>query len=194
MSFDNDMDHSSIECPIFSDHDIRIYEDIRYWVGGVGVCLLSLVGIMLNSVSIFVISRNLTTQNIFNHLIGILFVVDSIFLFLETTHAIHRRLGLLENELQIIFPLFTRPWKKISFTWSIFMIVGIAHERCVAVKYPIQHRQNMMNDAFRRLYLLKYILPILFCGIIFNIPKFFEARLCWNDPIDNNGNDTSNEG
>ena len=194
MSFDNDMDHSSIECPIFSNQDIQIYDDIRYWVGGVGVCLLSLVGLILNSVSIFVISRNLTTQNIFNHLIGILFVVDSIFLFLETTHAIHRRLGLLENELQIIFPLFTRPWKKISFTWSIFMIVGIAHERCIAVKYPIQHRQNMMNDAFRRLYLLKYILPILFCGIIFNIPKFFEARLCWDDPIDNNGNDTSNDG
>ena len=194
MSFDNDMDHSSIECPIFSNQDIQIYDDIRYWVGGVGVCILSLVGLMLNSVSIFVISRNLTTQNIFNHLIGILFVVDSIFLFLETTHAIHRRLGLLENELQIIFPLFTRPWKKISFTWSIFMIVGIAHERCVAVKYPIQQRQNMMNDEFRRLYLLKYILPILFCGIIFNIPKFFEARLCWNDPIDNNSNDTSNEG
>ena len=194
MSFDNDMDHSSIECPIFSNQDIQIYDDIRYWVGGVGVCLLSLVGLILNSVSIFVISRNLTTQNIFNHLIGILFVVDSIFLFLETTHAIHRRLGLLENELQIIFPLFTRPWKKISFTWSIFMIVGIAHERCIAVKYPIQHRQNMMNDAFRRLYLIKYILPILFCGIIFNIPKFFEARLCWNNPIDNNGNDTSNYG
>ena len=188
------MDHSSIECPIFSNQDIQIYDDIRYWVGGVGVCILSLVGLMLNSVSIFVISRNLTTQNIFNHLIGILFVVDSIFLLLETTHAIHRRLGLLENELQIIFPLFTRPWKKISFTWSIFMIVGIAHERYVAVKYPIQHRQNMLNDAFRRLYLLKYILPILFCGIIFNIPKFFEARLCWSDPIDNNSNDTSNEG
>ena len=194
MSFDNDMDHTSIECPIFSNQDIQIYDDIRYWVGGVGVCLLSLVGLILNSVSIFVISRNLTTQNIFNHLIGILFVVDSIFLFLETTHAIHRRLGLLENELQIIFPLFTRPWKKISFTWSIFMIVGIAHERCIAVKYPIQHRQNMMNDAFRRLYLIKYILPILFCGIIFNIPKFFEARLCWNNPIDKNGNDTSNYG
>ena len=194
MSFDNDKDYSQIDCPIFSNHDMQIYDDIRYWVGGVGVCFVSLVGLTLNSVAIFAISRNLTTQNIFNHLIGILFIVDSIFLLLETTHAIHRRLGLLENELQIIFPLFTRPWKKISFTWSIFMIVGIAHERCVAVKYPIQHRQNMMNDAFRRLYLLKYILPILFCGIIFNIPKFFEARLCWDDPIDNNGNDTSNDG
>ena len=107
MSFDNDKDYSQIDCPIFSNHDMQIYDDIRYWVGGVGVCLVSLVGLTLNSVAIFAISRNLTTHNIFNHLIGILFVVDSIFLLLETTHAIHKRLGLLENELMILFPLFT---------------------------------------------------------------------------------------
>ena len=93
-----------------------------------------------------------------------------------------------------IFPLEVRPLKKISFTWSIFMIVGIAHERCVAVKYPIQHRQNMMNDAFRRLYLLKYILPILFCGILFNIPKFFEAKICWTEQQDMNNIDAIEQG
>ena len=178
MLMNNDENHSSIECPIFLPHHIQIHEAVRYWIGGVLVCFVSIIGLVLNSLSIFAISRHLTTHNIFNHLIGILFVVDSIFLFLETTHAIHMRLGLLENELMLLYPLVTRPLKKISFTWSIFMIVGIAHERCVAVKYPIQHRQNMMNDAFRRLYLLKYILPILFCGILFNIPKFFEAKIC----------------
>ena len=176
----------SPDCPIFSIQDIKTYEDIRYWVGGVGVCLVSLIGLVLNSLSIFAISRNLSTHNIFNHLICMLFIVDSMYLFLETTHALHRRLGLLENELKILFPLVTRPLKKICFTWSIFMIVGIAHERCVAIKYPILHRQNMMNDSFRRLYLFKYILPILFCGIAFNVPKFFEAKLSWNEEPDIN--------
>ena len=181
MSFENDESVTSLDCPIFSIHDIKIYDDVRYWVGGVGVCLVSLIGLVLNSLSIFAISRNLWKHNIFNHLILILFIVDSMFLFLETTHAIHGRLGILENELKVLFPLITRPLKKISFTWSIFMIVGIAHERCVAIEYPIQHRQNMMNEDFRRLYLVKYVLPILCCGFAFNIPKFFEAKINWNE-------------
>ena len=46
----------SPDCPIFSIQDIKTYEDIRYWVGGVGVCLVSLIGLVLNSFSIFVSS------------------------------------------------------------------------------------------------------------------------------------------
>ena len=91
MSHKNDEGVTSLDCPIFSVHDIKIFDDVRYWVGGVGVCLVSLIGLVLNSLSIFAISRNLWKHNIFNHLILILFIVDSMFLFLETTHAIHAR-------------------------------------------------------------------------------------------------------
>ena len=89
----------------------------------------------------------------------------------------------------MMFPKFTYPVWSISLTLSIFLTVGIAHERYIAIKYPIIHRQRMRSGKYRRITLMKYTVCVLLCAIIFNLPKFFEIEIDWRDatsraPID----------
>ena len=87
--------------------------------------------------------------------------------------------NLASYSLTMIFPKFTYPFWSISLTLSIFLTVGITHERYIAIKYPIIHRQRMRSAKYRRVNLLKYIVGVFICTMIFNIPKFFEIETGW---------------
>ena len=177
----NDTNVSSLNCPSFTEQDGRILEHFRYWIGGVGVCIVSVTGLLLNFPAICVLLTRLSNHNNFNQLIVILFVLDSMYLLLSVITTLQRRFGLKSRLLTILFPKFTYPISSISLTLSIFMTVGIANERYIAIKHPIIHRQRMRSAKFRRINLMKYMLSIVACAVGFNVPKFFEAELGWQN-------------
>ena len=154
-------------------------ESFAFWVGGVAVCCVAVVGLVLNLLAIGVLFRRYSTKNNFNQLITVLFLFDSMFLASLLSFAIHHHFNLYTEIQVLLSPYFLNPITNISLTTSVFMTVGIAHERYTAVKYPIQHRQSMKSTKTRILNLIKYILPIPICAIVFNIPKFFEAEIKW---------------
>ena len=177
----NDTNVSSLNCPSFTEQDGRILGHFRYWIGGVGVCIVSVTGLLLNFPAICVLLTRLSNHNNFNQLIVILFVLDSMYLLLSVITTLQRRFGLKSRLLTILFPKFTYPISSISLTLSIFMTVGIANERYIAIKHPIIHRQRMRSAKFRRINLMKYMLSIVACAVGFNVPKFFEAELGWQN-------------
>ena len=186
--FGNGSNISTIHCPSFTHEDELVLLQFMYWVGGVGVCIVSITGVLLNLGAVFVLLTRLSNHNNFNHLMVILFVLDSLYLLLSMLTTVQRRFGLKNRTMTIIYPKFTYPISSISLTLSIFMTVGMAHERYVAIKHPITHRQRMISAKFRRLNLLKYMVSIVFCAVGFNIPKFFEAQLVWVKQIDDASN------
>ena len=124
-------------------------------------------------------SKHLTRHSIFNHLILVLFLVDGLYLFLEMAHITRKRFELMERELLVLYPKITRPIQKICLTISIFMVVGISHERWAAVSEPVLHKMKMRSTRFRRLSLSTYIMIIFIGSIVYNVPRFLELDLCW---------------
>lgn len=51
-----------------------------------------------------------------------------------------------------LFPYFLYPAQSISMSASIFMTVGIALERYIAVHYPIGKRETFLSIASLKLY------------------------------------------
>ena len=178
-----------VDCPTFSEQDIMIWRGIEFWIGGVLTFVVAIIGFLLNIFSSCLISKHLSRFTIFNHLIFVLFLVDGLYLSLEMAHISLRRFGFMERELLILYPKITRPIQKICLTISIFMVVGISHERWVAISNPILHKQEMRSNRFRRMSLSIYIIIIFTGSIVFNIPRFFELNLCWKGWEDCNVND-----
>ena len=173
------MNSSKLHCANWTENETFIEDKINYWVGGVVVLIVSIIGIVLNVIGICLISRRLLSRNIFNHLIVILFVVDCFYLTLMIFFVMDQNLGLSNTLLIILFPHVTYPLCHICFTMSILMTIGIAYERCNAIRDPIIHRQQLLSSKFRRTKLIKYMLPIILYAITFNAPKFFEFELTW---------------
>ena len=174
------MNNTTFECATWTDNDRNIYFGFSYWMGGIAVILVAIVGIILNLAgTCLIIAYRLSKHNIFNHLIIFLFIVDSFFLFVEIIVVLVQNLDVKNEMLTIMFPKFAYPMSAICLTLSVFLTVGIAHERYIAIKHLIVHSQQNSSAKFRRTKIIKYILPMLFCAIAFNIPKFFEAELEW---------------
>ena len=69
----------------------------------------------------------------------------------------------------------------MAITGSIFMTVAIAWERYVAVHYPLDYNQAMNDVNAIRKRLLKYVGPCLILAFLFNILKFFEANVKYEE-------------
>ena len=71
--FNSHTNISFLNCEVSTEESEKILERILYWIGGVGGCALSCIGLVLNVISIIVLFKNLSNQNIFNHLLITLF-------------------------------------------------------------------------------------------------------------------------
>ena len=75
-----------IRCPAetwtdeYMEHFLRFEELSYYWIDGVALCLLSILGILLNISGIVIISRHPSLHNVFNYLLISLFVFDSTYI------------------------------------------------------------------------------------------------------------------
>ena len=176
------MTNSECNCSVTTEEENEILDDFHNW-NGIATIIVSITGIILNIVGIRLIIPRFSTYNIFNYLIVVLFIVDSVCLF----QLLIFYLGILMplnvgwniKFLTIIYPKFTHPMLQLFVTLSVFITVGISHERYVGIKSSIKHRQKMMSAKFKRIMMLKYLVPITFCAVALNIPKFFEVDLNW---------------
>ena len=174
------MNTSSLNCANWTEEIGHTYELFTYWFGGLAVIIVAIVGILLNLAGAFLILTRLSKHNIFNHMIVILFIVDTLFLLFIMLSAITQNLRTNNRVLTIIFPKISHPLSSVCLTLSVFLTVGVTHERFVAIEHLIVRNQQIISAKFRRNKVLKYILPMLFCAVAFNIPKFFEADLEWS--------------
>ena len=173
----------SLQCPVWTEEEEKMIGQVEYWVGGIFVCCLSIPGMLMNLIAILALITKTSSQTTFNSLLISLFVFDSIYLFFETIETFRRRFNLESTLHTILLPKVIYPLTIISLSASIFMTVGVAHERFDAIKKPIIHRQSMRSSKFMRKKFIMYILIVCFFAIGFNIPKFFEVDLVWRPEI-----------
>ena len=174
------MNATVLNCTNRTEKEYIILDFVYYWIGGVVVILISIIGIILNIGGIWLISKRLSRQNTFNHLLVFLFLVDMIYLILTILNVMLNKLLWTNYILKLMFPKVIYPLCHVFLTLSVFMTLCIAYERSVAVKRPLHRRQQMSSKKFRQTSLAKCILSIVFYAFIFNIPKFFEFESTLN--------------
>ena len=169
-------------CPVFTENDKNITEHISFWVGGILVCHITIAGFLLNLATLYILHINSSiyiVQNIFNQLFMALIINDNISLSFMIFETFATNLGFQTVLHEILYPYITLPITSISLTASIFLTIVIAHERYVAITYPISHRQLLISAKSRRILLSKYIFCVFLFTSVINLPKFFESELLW---------------
>ena len=177
----DEYNNTEIDCP--PDYS-EFEKTFLFWVDGVAICSVSIPGLLLNVIGIFIITKHKSMHNIFNYLLISLFIFDSSYILVTMLNqSFMKQFGVafpnhvLPKYYLLIYPHLMHPLKHISFTASIFMTVTISYERNLAISKPIQHRISMESKRTRRLKLFLYILLVVLASIIFNIPKFMEAEI-----------------
>ena len=79
-----------------------------------------------------------------------------------------------------LFPVFLYPVNHISMTGSIFSTVGVTLERFIAVNWPHYYNQVIKNVSSHKHRLLQYLIPIILLSILFNVPKFLESQILYD--------------
>ena len=178
-------------CPEFTKSDWTIISACRYWISGITLCGVGLLGLILNITAICMLASRASKRIFFNNLLIGLFIFDSVFVFLEIVDKFRDAFSLLTDIHIFMYPYVLRPLTKISFTSSIFMTVAIAYERYVAVKRPVIHRRSLVSSKFRKRNLMKYLCCVITCSITFNVPIWFESEIRWKNKMSTNLNETS---
>ena len=169
---------TEIECPA----NYTVFEaKFIFWVDGIALCAVSIPGLLLNITGIAIILKHPSMHNVFNYLLISLFFFDSTYILTTMLNqSFMKQFHLVPRFYYLIYPHLMHPLKHISFTASIFMTTTLAYERHLAIADPIGHRIAMESRRTRRLKLLMYILLVVIASVIFNIPKFMEAKIMWD--------------
>nr|XP_040571530.1 FMRFamide receptor-like isoform X2 [Lepeophtheirus salmonis] len=116
-------------------------------------------------------------RNSFNLMLIALVCMDSTYLLSSIIESFRISFN-MATELHIhLFPYLLYPVLSVAMTASVFMTVGIALERYIAVHYPIDYSQAINSQEACKKRLLRYVIPVTLLSLIFNIPKIFEAEV-----------------
>ena len=120
--------------------------------------------------------------------------MDSVYLVFAILEAIRKDFGMATDVHLLLFPYFLFPGLSVAMTGSVFMTVGIALERYIAVHYPIDYSQAINSPEACRRRLLKYVFPVVAAAIVINLPRFFESETSLVPDIPNNDTIEHNNG
>ena len=119
--------------PSYCDYPDEINEEIIFWVEGVLLSIVGLIGIVGNIVTFYVLSKIPSKYNIFNKLLMQLISSDSISITLVFVDFSLRKsfhlLAVEDGMYGSVWPTFIYPFMKISNTWIMCCTMAITIER-----------------------------------------------------------------
>ena len=161
-----------------TNSQMYFYEVFSWWLGGIGSTCVSTIGIILNTIAVFILCNKKMRSSFFNRLLVCLVIVDNIFLVYGILDAIGMQLlaSSLTNGIYnpFVFVYLVYPARNIVMCTSIYMTVGLAYERYNSITNPIMHR-NQENSICQRLII--YIFSVVTFSICYCLPKFFELKV-----------------
>ena len=139
---------SSNKCyETFEDFD-KVLLDSKFWLEGVGVTTVGVLGVVGNAMTMLVLWRVIRSKiNVnFNKLLICLSVVDTLLILdfileISVMRVFNSRVA-EPMWYREAFPYLIHPARGILQTTVIFMIVAVSVERFRAVCYPLSHRTS----------------------------------------------------
>ena len=175
----NTTSNTNTTCTI-TNAQLHFYEVFSWWLGGVGSLCISTLGLILNTIAIYILCDKTMRASFFNRLLVCLIIVDNIFLSYAIADAIGMQLVTSSTSSSstssyhpFVFVYLVYPARNIVMCISIYMTVGLACERYNSISNPILHRNQESNC--RRLFV--YGTSVVTFSTIYCIPKFFELKV-----------------
>ena len=150
-----------------------ILMDFNFWFGGVACIVLAMLGILMNSITLYILRSHSNMKVMFNYLLSGVLISNNIYLLTRILTAYIYDISFQDVSWLWILPQIVYPIEHISLTASIFITISIAHQRWAITWDPLWLREISASRKSRRRRTLLYILPAITIATIVNIPKFF---------------------
>ena len=166
------------------------YVNYSWWISGVGTICVASLGVIFNTMAIFILCDKRMRSSFFNRLLVCLAIADNVFLANAISVVVVEQLiDVSSGDHLFMFVHLLYPTRNMLMCTSIYMTVGLACERFNSTSNPYLHRTRQNGTTCHRL--LLYILPVITFSILYNIPKFFDLEVaeklenCLEDGIPN---------
>ena len=161
--------------------DEALEDSINFWINGVCTVGVVILGVMLNSVSIYIIWKKFENANIFYQILISLLCFDILVLVTWMNLSLYMAFKVDNIVIMHMLPYFSIPSTQIAITASTFMTVAIAHERYLAVRDPLKYSQHMKTPKLQGQRLRLYLFIVIVISVAFNIPHFIELEVRYID-------------
>ena len=171
----NSTENQATRCQI-SDAQLKFYQIYSWWIKGIASICLSTLGIILNTVAIYILCHKRMRKSLFHNLLLCLTITDLLFLSNGVYVALIMQLIEPFSEInKYIFVSALYPARNVIMCISIYMTVGLSYERYTSIVRPYLQLTRQKTKNFPQL--LLYIGPIFACSVLFNLPKYFELKI-----------------
>nr|AKQ63037.1 orphan G-protein coupled receptor 28 [Platynereis dumerilii] len=178
-SFNDTNFYENLTQPDNNDYDTKLYQDLarfQYYAWGITGNIIAVLGLIGNVFSIIVLGNRRMMSSTSCYLIA-LGVFDSVvlislvlFFSLPTFYIATGKLESYYRAYPYMHP-YAYPTALIAQTCSIYTTVAFTVERWIAVCRPLRAAKMCTISRAR-----KSILIIMFCSIVYNIPRMLEYR------------------
>ena len=153
-------------CPSLLDTslDLLLFSDISGWIQ-IFICIFGTFSILC----CLFLFRSIHLSNLFTQILLLLSV--SHLLFLLSMLLSYLAKNMMSTVLVLVFPTVIHPLSSISLTLSIYLTMALSVHVYRIIHHPTGHGYP----------LLIYLVPSLLLSVSFNIPKFFETTLVYNE-------------
>ena len=154
-----------------TDDQEETLNSLNYWFNGITCITVAMIGLLFNSVTIYILMCKKGMQNMFNYILVAILGADNFFLLTNSLNILHFCFEI--KELIWIVPQFVYPWGKTSLAATIFLTLCLAHQRYLITCDVADYRRISASPKSRRHRIMLYIIPAVGFAILINLPRYF---------------------
>ena len=157
----------------FTPEQKMLFEKYGWWMETMGHLVLGSFGIVINCITIFIMSRSNMRKSLFNCLLQCLAVFDTLYLCCELSEFYRHIYNTMVQ--QHVFVNFIYPVRNMLMGSSLCITVSLAYERYHALLNPATYRVRAMTNMGRRIF--RYLLFVLIFNVVLYSPKFNDLKV-----------------
>ena len=161
---------------------------LNRYIDGYTTLVTACIGLSFNTVGTYFLLRRKGYKQMFNLLLAINLMFDSMYLVFQILRSLHTHFVSFTRHPSVAYYILTNSGERLTYILSVLMLVGLAHSRYQAVTNPYKGRKIRLYWSVRRKQLLKYLLPAIFFAVCFTVPTVFEID---SETFTKSGNVTS---
>ena len=164
-----------------TEEEYTIKNNHGWWVQGLASLMIGLIGIVLSSAAIIVLSDRKLNGILFNRLIICMTSFEIIYSICSMFDAyrfnfIDYNIYCPVNEVGFIAVFIAYPLKKIMMCCVVYMTLVVAFERYSAATNPISHRNRSTYHSLNRR-TIKYVSITCIVSVLYGLPLFFAFQI-----------------
>ena len=145
-----------------------------FYIAGFATLVISCIGLALNTSGIYFLFRKKGHKNMFNILLIVNLVFDTMYLAFQTARSLNTHFISFTTSPSATYYILANSSERFTYIASVLSLVALAHSRYQVVTDPYKGRRIKLFWSVRRRQLMTYLLPTIFIATSFTIPVIFE--------------------